>query len=103
MNARSPLPFFLIAALAAGTACDRRETTGTSDVHREGQGETPETAQDLRETATPTPPSDQNPDTPATVPSPEAPAAPTTPPVDHAPPVQDTKTQDAEGDTLGRP
>lgn len=99
MNARSTLPIFLIVAIAACTACDRRETTGTSDVHREGQGETPETAQDLRETATPTPPPDQNPDTPATVPSPETPA---TPPVGTAPPVNHTATED-EGDTLGRP
>lgn len=99
MNARSTLPFFLITAIAACAACDRRVSTGTSDVNREGQGDRPETAQDLRETATTTPEPDPNAEVPATAPSPEAPAAP---PAGDAPSGNATTQQD-EGDTLGRP
>ncbi len=102
MNARSTFPFLLIAAIATCTACDRRETTGTSGVHREGQGDTPETAQNLHETATPPPPADPGTETPATTRSPEAPVAP---PAGNEPPAQDTDTtsQEDQGDTLGRP
>lgn len=99
MNARSTLPLLLIIAIATCAACDRRVSTGTSDVNREGQGDRPETAQDVRETATPTPEPDPNAEVPATSPSPEAPAAA---PAGNAPP-QDATTQQDEGDTLGRP
>lgn len=99
MNARPTLSLLLIIVIATCAACDRRVSTGTSDVNREGQGDRPETAQDLRETATTTPESDPNAEVPATAPSPEAPAAP---PVGDAPPGNATTQQD-EGDTLGRP
>ncbi len=101
MNARSTLPFFLIAAIAACAACDRRETTGTSDVNREGQGNPPEIAQDLRETATPTPYQGPESERPIIIePASEVPAAP---PIRETAPAQDAQAPQDEGDTLGRP
>lgn len=100
MNTRSILPTLLIITIATCAACDRRKSTGTSDVSREGQGDRPETAQDVRETAIPTPTAEPDTGTPAVNPSPDAPAAP---PVGNAPQVQDATAEDKESDTLERP
>lgn len=101
MNARTTLSIPLIVAIATCAACDRRETTGTSEVNREGQGETAETAQDLRETATP-PPDTEAPMNDRSI------EMTGTPPVDNPPAAHETKMQDAttqeeRGDTLERP
>lgn len=89
----------LLSAAMACAACDRRESTGTSDVAREGQGEVPETARDVRETSTVpiTPTSDTAPPPPAG--EAQQPPSSVTPPA----PAQDPTTERDEGDTLHRP
>lgn len=101
MNARSTFPILLIVAIATCAACDRRVSTGSSEVNREGQGETAETAQDLRETATPPPATeapmnDRSTETPGTSPVDNPAAA-------HEAKMQDSTTQEERGDTLERP
>jgi hypothetical protein len=102
MNRQPIMTLLLLTAAAACAACDRRESTGTSDVARKGQGEVPEAARDARETSThPTDPTSRGEDVPP-------------PPEDQAPekqtqaeqqtdPSGDATTERDEGDTLHRP
>lgn len=96
---RFPIPLLLLlTAMMTCTACDRRESTGTSDVAREGQGEVPETARDARETSTvPTTPTSD------TAPPPQEGEAQQPPPSDTPPDTaQHPTTERDEGDTLHR-
>lgn len=89
----------LLSATMACAACDRRESTGTSDVAREGQGEVPETARDVRETSTvPTTPTSDTAPPPPEGETQQPPSSDTLPD-----PSQDPTTERDEGDTLHRP
>jgi hypothetical protein len=103
MNMQRIIPFLLVVAAATSTACDRRESTGTSDVSRDGQGEVPEAARDADETATRPTVAEPRVDTP--------PQSPETPPTqdpareqqDAPDQTDDTTMEREEGDTLHRP
>lgn len=97
----SPITAILLLSIAmACAACDRRESTGTSDVSRKGQGEIPETARDVRETSTA--PSIPNSDTAS--PPPEGQPQPPSPSSDtQASSAPDPTTERDDGDTLHRP
>jgi hypothetical protein len=99
---RHPIPLLLLLSMAmACAACDRRESTGTSDVARGGQGETPEAARDARETSTV--PSTTTVDIDSAPPPTDDETQPS-PPSDTQPdPAQDPTTERDEGDTLHRP
>lgn len=96
------IPRLLLLSMAmACVGCDRRESTGTSDVARDGQGETPEAARDARETSS-------VPSTPTTdidsAPPPTDGETQPSPPSDTQPdPAQDPTTERDEDDTLHRP
>ena len=98
---RPPITLILLlSATMACSACDRRESTGTSDVAREGQGEVPETMRDARETsAVPiAPPSDADSAPPPTDDNPRPLPSDT-----HPDAAQDPVVERDEGDTLHRP
>ena len=95
----SPITALLLLSIAmACAACDRRESTGASDVSRKGQGEIPETARDVRETSTA--PSIPNSDTAS--PPPEGQPQPSSSDTQAAS-APDPTTERDDGDTLHRP
>lgn len=98
---RSPITALLLLSTAiACAACDHRESTGTSDVAREGQGEIPERAHDVRETST----APSTPTSDAVVPPPTEREPQQPPPSEiQANPAQEPTTERDDGDTLHRP
>lgn len=100
MNRSPTTIILLLSATMACAACDRRESTGTSDVAREGQGEVPETARDARETSTvpTTPPSDGD-----SAPPTDGDLQPSRSSDTRPDPAPDPTTERDDGDTLHRP
>jgi hypothetical protein len=100
MNMQRIIPFLLVVVAATCTACDRRESTGTSDISREGQGEVPEAARDASQTRTVPTATESSVDT-----SPQASPPETTSDgkQDEQDTTSDITTEREESDTLHRP